>query len=63
MQKAAVERFFEENGIEHAERVEFSLKGYTVWSYRRNSEGQYIVNPRHAGMPILDVKHYEYEDA
>lgn len=58
-----VERFFEKIGIDHAERVELGLKGYTVWSYRRDEQGTYVLNARHANMPIMDVKYYSYEDA
>jgi len=57
VRRADVEIFLEEIGIEHSERVEFMEKGYTVWSYRRDEQGQYVLNPRHANMPILDVHH------
>jgi hypothetical protein len=61
VKRADVERFFEKIGIEHAERVEFSEKGYTVWSYRRNKNGIYVLAPRRSD-PIIDVRRYTYED-
>jgi len=59
--RADVEAFFEKIGIEHSERVEFSMKGYTVWSYRRDEHGTYVLAPRRQD-PIMDVKHYTYEE-
>lgn len=61
MKRAAVEKFLAANGIMHAERVEFTPRSYTVWSYRRDENGQYVLNKRHANMPIIDVKTYTYE--
>jgi predicted GNAT superfamily acetyltransferase len=57
-----VEAFFEENGIKHAERVELTQKGYTVWSYRRDADGNYVLAPRRQD-PIMDVHYFDYEDA
>ena len=62
VKRAEVERFFEKIGIQHAERVEFTLKSYTVWSYRRDEHGNYMLNPRHENMPIMEVQTIIYED-
>jgi hypothetical protein len=62
VKRTDVQKFFEKIGIEHAERVEFSLKSYTVWSYRRDEHGNYVINPRHQGMPIVDIQTHIYED-
>lgn len=62
MKRSKVEKFLEENGILHAERVEFTPKSYTVWSYRRDENGQYILNRAHENMPIVDIQTHKYED-
>jgi hypothetical protein len=62
VKRAEVEAFFLKIGIEHSERVEFTPNGYTVWSYRRDEQGQYMLNPCHANMPIFDVHNYLYEE-
>lgn len=61
VKRSEVAWFFEQHGIDHAERVEFTLYGFTVWSFRRDDKGQYMLAPGRRD-PIMDVKYYPYAE-
>ena len=60
MKRKDIQNFFEKHGLLHAERVEFTLNGYTIWSYRRDEKGDYVVVN---GLPVIETKFVAYEDA